>query len=161
MSSKNEGMFYLGKNGRVFGPYPAAKLDELRLTGEIRNYTFIWDEAADEWRTIEPVPPRPGGGTSRGRRGDAQLETADAICHDYNALVAGKLQNVSDMGCDLVSHDHTDSPVLALNSALVLSVLDAKGEKALNVRAAVHEVFHDGGAWVYSLRWARRPSFEK
>jgi hypothetical protein len=162
MSAKHEGI-YLGKNGKVFGPYTQAKLDEMRLSGDIRNYTFIWDASADEWRTLEAPPPKPGAApTGRaGRRSEGQLEAADAICHDYNQLVAGTLRNVSDMGCELVSHDEADSPVLALDSALVLSVLDAKGDKALNVRAAVSEVTNDGEAWVYSLRWARRPSFEK
>jgi hypothetical protein len=87
------------------------------------------------------------------------LESADAICHDFSSLVSGKLENISDLGCELVSHDHSDAPKLALNSALVLNVLDGKGEKAMNVRASVYEVSQHDGIWVYHIRWAHRPSF--
>ncbi len=158
MSTRDSGTIYLGKGGRIFGPYPAEKLDALRLTGEILNYTYLWDEGAGEWRNIDPEPPKPGS-TSTRRKGDSSLETADAICHDFNALVAGRLQNVTDIGCELVSHDPADAPLLALNSALVLNIMDPKGEKAANIRAAVFEVTHSDGAWIYHLRWEHRPSF--
>lgn len=158
MSAKDGKVFYLGKNGRVFGPYPMEKLDELRLNGQLLNFTYIWDENNGEWQNIDPMPPKPGATTEK-RKGGGSLDAADAICHDHNALVAGKLHNISDMGCDLVSRDHADSPVLALNSTLVLNVLDNKGEKATNIRAAVHEISHEDGAWVYHIRWAHRPTF--
>jgi hypothetical protein len=156
MSKKSAEMIYLGRDGKVFGPYSAAKLEEFRLTGEIRTFTYQWDESAEQWRNLDPLPPRPGATPSR-NRGESALETSDVICHDYNALVTGKLRNVTDMGCELVSYDEADAPVLGLNSALVLNVTDAKGEKSTNTRAAVHQISFQEGAWIYHIRWAHRP----
>jgi hypothetical protein len=155
MSGKK--LIYLGRGGRVHGPFPAEKLDELRLSGEIEKYTYLWDESAHEWRNLDPLPPEPGAPTQTTRKGG--LEAADAICHDHCTLVAGLLENISDLGCELVSRDHADAPRLALNSALVLNVLDKKGERAVNVRASASEVWRRDGAWIYRIRWAHRPAF--
>lgn len=158
MSAKDGKVIYLGRGGRAHGPFPADKLEQMRLTGEIEQYTYLWDESAREWRNLDPMPPAPGTAPAR-RKGGTSLELTEAICHDHNAVVAGTLENVSDAGCELVSVDHADTPKLALNSALVLNVLDAAGDKAMNVRASLSDVSRRGGAWVYRIRWAQRPSF--
>lgn len=149
---------YLGKGGRVFGPFLPEKMEALRLSGEIDGYTYQWDEAAREWKNLEPMPPAPGSTETR-RRDGGSLEMTEAVCHDHNALVVGVLENVGDAGCELVSHDHADAPKLGLNSTLVLNVLDGGGKKAMNVKALLSTVFRRDGAWVYRIRWAQRPSF--
>jgi hypothetical protein len=156
-SQTDERVIYLGRRGEVAGPFPAAKLDELRLTGQIWNYTYIWDDSSRQWRNLDPLPPEPGAAVERKK--EPSLDIVEAICHDHRSLVAGKIENVSDFGCELVSHDHSDAPRLALNSVLVLNVMNRKGEKAVNVRASAYEVSHQGGAWVYRIRWAHRPTF--
>lgn len=157
MSGKDGRRAYLGKHGKVFGPFPMEKIEQMRLSGELFEYTYLWEEGGGEWKNIDPMPPKPGA-TSTRRRGDSQLESTDAICHDHNALVAGKLQNVTDSGCELVSPDPSGAPRLALNTPLVLNVMDEKSQKAMNIRAAVYEISHQEGTWIYHLRWAHRPS---
>jgi hypothetical protein len=153
-----EGTIYLGKGGRVFGPFTAERLAELRLSGEIEQYTYLWDDKENEWRNIDPVPPPPGVETPR-KRPSTSLEMSEAICYDANEIVSGILENVTDGGCELVSHSHADAPKLALNTPLMLNVLDSDGEQAMNVKAALSTISRREGAWVYRIRWARRPSF--
>lgn len=74
-------------------------------------------------------------------------------------MVSGKLTNVTDFGCDFVCKDHVGPPVLGLNTPLVLNVLNPKGDKAVNVKAAAHDITRYEEGWIYHLRWARRPSF--
>lgn len=157
MGSKKK--HYFGKGGKVFGPYSDEKVEQFRLSGEILNFTFYWEETKEEWRLIEPKPPKPGSDRPLPRRGtDAQLEDADAVCHDFSSLVEGKLQNVTDLGCDLVSHDREEPP-LGLNAVLVLNVLNPAGDKAANVKAVVHDLTHHEQGWTYHIRWGHRPSF--
>lgn len=155
----NKGLIYLGKAGKIYGPYSEKKVDELRMTGELLQFSYIWDEGKDDWLILDQKPPKPGTKPSKKSGIDSQLETADAICHDFNAIVAGKLQNVSDMGCDLVSRDHAGPPLLGMNTALVLNVLNPKGKESTNVKAAVYDVTLESEGWIYHLRWAHPPSF--
>jgi hypothetical protein len=157
MSSKARSVIYLGRDGKVYGPFPAEKLDELRLTGEIWNYTYLWNESSRQWKNIDPPPPEPGATVPK--KSDTSLKALDAICHDYSNLVEGKIENVSDLGCELVSPTRFEIPKLALNSVLMLNIMDTKGEKAVNVRASVYEISRRDDAWIYRLRWAHRPTF--
>lgn len=156
MGSKEDKVIYLGKGGRAHGPFTTEKLEQLRLSGEIDQYTYIWE--GGEWKNLDPMPPAPGTAPTK-RRSSGSLEMLEAVCHDHNAIVTGTLENVSDAGCELVSHEHADAPKLALNSTLVLNVLDSGGDKAMNVRALLSTVARRDGAWVYRIRWAQRPSF--
>jgi hypothetical protein len=158
VSAKDGKVIYFGRGGKAHGPFPAEKLEQLRLTGEIDQYTYLWDEASRQWRNLDPMPPALGSAPAKKRAGTS-LEMTEAVCHDHCSMVTGTLENLTDAGCELVSHEHTVTPKLALHSPLVLNVTDPAGEQAMSVKASLSSVSRRDGAWVYCIRWAQLPSF--
>ena len=47
---------YLGRKGKVFGPFSQPELESFRLSGEISYYRYIWDDASESWSPLEPPP---------------------------------------------------------------------------------------------------------
>lgn len=146
---------YLGRRGKSFGPFSKAEIEAMRLSGELENYSFVWNQAELAWKMLETPPPPPGARPAP----QAQVRPSgyEAICHDHTTLVSGALENVTEAGCDLVCADNSDSPRLGLKSMLLLNVLDNANQKAVNVRATLSEIIRREKAWVYRLRWARLP----
>ncbi len=147
---KKSDKHFLGRGGRVFGPFTAHELEALRASGELSRYTYEWDAHSHTWKNIDPHPPhpRPEG-----------FEKVEAICHNFDAVVAGTLTNVTDSGCVLLSRDPSDAPKLALNARLFLNVIDSSAKKGMNVEASLEDVSRTDGVWVYRLRWDKRPTF--
>lgn len=158
MANKESKTYHLGRDGRAHGPFTQEAFEQMRLSGEIDQYTYLWDEQAKDWVNLDPKPPALGSGATR-RRGSSSLEQTEAVCHDHKEVVVGILENISDSGCELVSDEHSTIPKLALNSPLVLNVTNSAGEKAMNVRASLSSVERRDGNWVYRIRWAEAPSF--
>jgi len=160
MAIKDAKHYYLGRGGRAHGPFTHEQFERLRLSGEIDQYTYQWDESEKDWVNLDPKPAPVGAtGTAAKRRGSSSLEQTEAVAHDRNEVVIGILENVTDAGCELVCDDHSTAPMLGINSQLVLNVTNPAGEKAMNVRASLSSVERRDGNWVYRLRWAEVPSF--
>ncbi len=156
MANKETKIYYLGRGGRAHGPFTQVAFEKMRLSGEIDQYTYQWDESSKDWLNLDPKPPAVGVTLPSKRRAGHSLENSEAVCHDRNEVVIGTLENISDAGCELVSDEHSAAPKLGLNSPLILNV--TTGEKAMNVRASLSSVEHRGNAWIYRLRWAEIPS---
>lgn len=148
---------YLGREGTVYGPYSSADVERLRLSGEILKFSFIWDSTRREWRHLDAVPPPPDGGART--EGPSPVEGLEAICHNEYALVAGRLENSNELGCEMVCPDPSESPGLVVGSVLLLDVLDGGRSRATILKVSLVGVDRRDGNWVYRLRWARPPSF--
>ncbi len=149
----NDKKIYLGRRGRSYGPYSEAQLETMRLSGELETFTFRWDDAEGGWRTLEKMPPPPGSSAVAAPSSDG----IEAICHDFNVIVSGLLENVSDLGCDLVARDRSDGPRLGVKSRLVLNVVDKTGKQGMNVKASLSDVVRRDQHWVYRIRWSHPP----
>ena len=150
----NEKKIYLGRRGKSYGPYSSTQLDQMRLSGELETFTFRWDDDSLAWKPLENAPPPPGASPVSSAVASGGIE---AICHDFTTIVSGLLQNVSELGCDLVSHDGSDGPRLGLKAKLVLNVVDKTGKQAMNVNASLSDVVRRDSAWVYRIRWSHAP----
>ncbi|MCM2324270.1 MAG: hypothetical protein NDJ90_13515 [Oligoflexia bacterium] len=58
MSRRNAGSTFLGRSGKIFGPFTATELLELRAKGELSAYTWIWEDGSG-WKALDPPPPEP------------------------------------------------------------------------------------------------------
>ena len=63
---------YLGKDGKISGPFTPGQIEELRQNGQLYNYAWIWDVQIKGWKAIEeevetpatgPVLPSPSAAT--------------------------------------------------------------------------------------------------
>lgn len=150
---------FLGKRGKVHGPFSKAEIESMRLTGEIEAYTYLWD--GKYWRNLDPVPPAPTpeAREANTERRSVSLEELEALCHDEQSVVSGTLRHLTDGGCEFHSHDESASPRLGVGSALVMNVVHLPTNRVMTIRASLAEVERQAGAWIYRVRWARRPSF--
>ena len=150
--------YYLGKSGKVFGPFTPEQIGELRLSGEIENYTYLWSEAESKWENIDPPPPAPGGEGTKINAVSVGI-SPEAICHNSFDIVSGWLENISDSGCELVANLSSESPKLGRDAPCTLNVMDGSKSKAINVKARMVKSEMIDGKWVYQIRWAGRPTF--
>lgn len=156
--TKRDARIYLGKGGRAHGPFEAAEIQKMRLSGEIEAYTFIWDTQLRKWLTLDTPPPDIGVVATQKQNIPSDLGT-EAICHGSNTLLGGVLENLTELGCDLVSTDTSESPALMLNSMVLLNVTDTAGDQGKNLKASLAKVSRREGKWIYGFRWAQRPTF--
>jgi hypothetical protein len=57
------GQVFLSQDGQMFGPYSREQIEEMRRTGEISRYTWLWDGTTPNWvlaNAAPPPPPPPG-----------------------------------------------------------------------------------------------------
>lgn len=153
--SVSEKKIYLGKHGKVHGPFSQPEIEELQNSGEIGNYVFIWDTDVDKWVTLESPPPSPEG-KGQSRR-DTRWTEYKVVGHDFVNLISGRLEGVTEIGCEFLSEESADYPSFGLKSQIILNLMDPKTEKSMSVKTRISNVERRGGIWIYRLSWKERP----
>src|SRR4051812_11438678 len=109
---------FLGKAGKVYGPYRQEEYDQLFASGELSNYTWIWDWNKGAWKTIELPPPAPIS-MAKGTNRDNSLpdwSNLQVLCFNRVKVLSGKLKMVTESGCFFVSSDENSGPQFSLKS---------------------------------------------
>jgi hypothetical protein len=81
------------------------------------------------------------------------------ICHDYRSIVSGRIGEITDTGCELVSGVDTPTPVFPQKTQVLINLLDEPSGKSVNVSARLTGCVRRDGAWVYRIRWKQLPEF--
>lgn len=161
MSQSN---IYLGKNGRVFGPFTQLEYQQMEQSGDLNTYRWIWNTQRKIWDPIDPPPPpveATQGATSPGRsapKARLKIENILAVCHDFHRVVSGKIAQATEAGCELITQDSKPSPSLATQSNVFLNLFDQKTGKSINVKAQLFGISRSQGGWTYRIRWNQCPS---
>ncbi len=164
--------YYLGKQGRVFGPFTDEEFRQMKLSGEVLSYSWYWvDGPKAQWQPIDAQPPSPaeaqkiseekkrarlsvvGKNSSVGTGSSVGI---DAICHDSHDVISGKLRNISEFGCMLISPD-SESPSFGRKAKVVLNLVDPKSGQSFSLPAQLRGVSREEGKWVYQLQWQSLP----
>ena len=151
---------YLGKLGRAFGPYTEAEIEELKDTGAIRQFSWIWNHKMETWEPLDPAPApidvkRQARVTTIARHDlTAPLEV---VCHDRIRAICGEIREISESGCVLVSQDVSGDPVFSENSEIRLNLLDPKNGRAADVRGRLGRISREKGRWKYRVSWRKCP----
>lgn len=167
---------YLGKNGKTFGPYTEEEFQNLMTSGELSEFSWIWDHAKSAWKTIDQPPPMPVGApehpSTKKQTQEAKAQnqrvwsSVQAILYNAFSLIQGELNSVTETGCQLVCQ-HPDSQ-LAMGSVVSLNLFepsttgDKKGtdKKSHSVTAKILAIEPAAnGQWNYLLRWEAMPNF--
>ena len=99
---------WLSRGGKAEGPFDQAHVDQLKASGEIRNYVWIWTPETKTWSPIQlapPPPPAPQTSSAPSAVVPPTFKTTSpeagairsavrplaAICHDNRSVVAGVL----------------------------------------------------------------------
>ena len=176
-------VIYLSNNGKSAGPFTEMEFQAIRDRGELVNYTHIWDGSSSAWKELAPPPPPVAGQTQTVQSTPVvtppqsartqpvaaptplkrpQL-TVDAsriqvICHNLINILNGKLERVSETGCEFVCTDaHESGSSFAKDCKVTLNLLDAQKGRSMNVTAKLMNVARKNGNWTYELQWKRCP----
>ncbi len=82
-----------------------------------------------------------------------------AICHDYKSIVSGRIREISENGCELVSSVQTPGPVFPQKTQVLLNLLDEKTGRSVNIQARLTRAQRCEGTWIYRIRWKALPEF--
>ena len=161
MAASKTNKIFLGKKGKVHGPFTREEFEKLHTSGEIQNFTFIWDNDSQNWNPLEALPPPPDGQNTSSKTKNKGVSWSElhVVCHNFQNVVCGTLDSVTETGCDLLSEDAADYPMLALKCSTILNLMDPKQGKSINVKAMLFDVTRQDHKWVYRLRWDGIPSF--
>lgn len=80
----------------------------------------------------------------------------EAACHDSRHIISGKLQRISDIGCELVC-ENGEGPAFGQSAPLQLNLLDPATGRSVTVSARLEGVTRKNGHWAYELRWDQCP----
>lgn len=146
---------FLGKGGKVYGPFQKDEFDQMFADGTLSQYVWMWHWNTKSWKPIEaPPPPPPSGGIEKGMG----CEEVQAICFDRFNLVSGKLECVTESGCELVSKVSETGMVFSLKSRAELRLLDqAKGKATISAPVVVANTERRGEFLVFRLMWNEIP----
>lgn len=158
---------YLNKNGKTFGPYKQAEIDELKRSGELDQYFWICFDLKQGWRPIAPPPPLPveveeATPISRNPRTEEpviQNNSIVAICHNYKTILSGALKDIHAEGCTLtqVSPHGNSMPFFHRGTKVHLNLLDHATSQSENIQARVKAAVKNDGFWDYKLMWENVP----
>jgi hypothetical protein len=156
MAKKDE--IYLGKAGKVFGPYSAQELDQFSRSGELSQYTWIWDTRSDGWKPLETPPPSPYAKADSGHQ-TSDWKNVHALCRDHFHILSGQLENVTETGCVFLSSHSGGEPKFSPTGVQLLDLYDPVQKKSTRTRVRIVGVERANHTWVYRLRWNQSPSF--
>ena len=180
--SENPKTIYLSKDGKVSGPFAETELNELRQSGELQQYSWIWHGAGKNWEPLSPPPPPPAAssssaGASAGRttKGVPPVQRRatgntggtprsvpsnpiQAVCHDNRNVVSGVISQIKADGFSLMSADHaTTMPPFRKGGHVALNLLDDDAGKTENIKATIIDFERKGHFWEYELKWETKP----
>lgn len=168
-------MIYLAKNGKAVA-FTEEQYEAMKENGGIETYRWIWNPSAHQWNALDPAPleaptteerveapvvrlrpvPAPAPVEESPIRARQFVSELEGVCHDQHHLISGRIHDLNDRGCDLISDSPTPPP-FTRRSRLYLNVFDPKSGRSENVRAQVVQVVRQQGAWTYRLSWDQCP----
>lgn len=151
---------YLGKNGKIFGPYTSSELDQLTKSGKLESFSWIWDMKSEVWKPLESPPPSPFAENSL-NSSSRSWEKLKVLCRDRFNVLSGQLSHVTQTGCKFISLHGGGEPKLSISGNQVLDLYDPDLKDCAKVIVQVMGVERSNLSWVYRLKWDEIPSFGK
>ncbi len=142
-------MIYLGRSGKISGPFSESEFDELIASGEIENFRWVWEPRTSQWKPIELPPPSVVLGK--------MSPQVSALCSDGKNILSGRISQATETGCDLSIETDSASPRFAEKSRIKLHLLDESSGAAVHVPAKILSISRSNGQWSYRVRWDRLP----
>lgn len=84
-----------------------------------------------------------------------------AICHNHEQIVNGFIQDITELGCELISAVQSPAPLFPKRTNVHLNLLNEKTGESINLKAKLTAVWRKDGTWAYRIRWNTLPEFFK
>lgn len=128
-------------------------MEKLHSSGEIFNYTWLWEESKKCWSPIDPPPTRAPKAPESPKNQESQ-KPVEVICHNRFSLVSGLMRDWTESGCEIVSSQEGSAPPFAQHSSLTVNVLEDSGRSSRNIIGRLSNSYREGAHWVYRIRFA-------
>ena len=151
-------IYYLSQSGETSGPFTENEFQAIRDRGELKKYQLVWDGSAEGWKPLAPPPP-PGPPTLTPVV-SVLLDTSnlEALCFDLGHALKGKLERVTETGCEFVAAQSEESgSSFSQDAPVTLNLLNPKDGRSMNVSAKMTGVARKNGNWTYQIQWKSRP----
>ena len=127
-NSKNT--YYLFKAGRLIGPLTAEKVEALRASREIFQYSWIMDEAHQTWTPVDEMPKENPFQASMKQLKERTL--SGAFLHRQNVF-EGIIRGIHSFGIELLlPKDNRTHTQLQGESSFLLNLIDETNSKSSN-----------------------------
>lgn len=159
--------YFLNRDGENLGPLTQERIDEMRLSGELFEFQWIWKEGAPSWEPIPRKPPLPTAPAATQKAAEAKAaakrDRFAAILFNPGSSGAGpwsgEARQLSAQGC-VVRLEGADESHLPFpeKAKLSLDLLDT--EQQLSECVIVEAAKFDrqpGGDWDVQLNWISDP----
>ena len=143
-------MIYLGKSGKMFGPYSQREFEQMAVDGRLDQFVWMWKELEKKWIPIE-APPSLIPTSALSFR-------IQAICYDISQVVQGTLEAITQTGCRLVSPANGEVPKVFLSKNAHLSLVDEESGEDCRVPVQLFKHEYRSGMCFYWLRWNEPPA---
>lgn len=168
---------FLGKAGKIHGPFSKHEFDQMIAEGKLGQFTWIWDWKERAWKTIElppppvpylpntqsPVPASPSSPVPHSlvtpTSPSPEWSILQAICFNRVALMKGMLSFATETGCTLISPSQKVRSLFPLESGAELNLYDEKSKKSASVLVEVAGVQFTKEGDTYQLKWKDKPDF--
>lgn len=161
----NRNHVFLGKDGKVFGPYSLEEYEKMFASGELSKFTWIWDSKLYTWKTLEipPPPPTMSGDLENKTKPTPESinwEMIQAICFDQFNLMSGKLEWITESGCVFISDEFEKAVKFPVQAKAELNLFEENLKRLICVQVSIADISLQKQRWTYRLRWKEAPSIK-
>ncbi len=155
MSQPNR--YYLFKAGRLVGPVTSHKIDELRLSKEILQYSWIMDEAKQSWTPVDEMPKE---NPFEATLATLKERTLSGAFMYRDSAFSGEIKGIHSFGLELMlPKDNRSVNHIQNNSIHLLNLIDETNLKSSNAEVVFQgiEKVADGNLLRFTWRDAPTP----
>ncbi len=122
--------YYLFKTGRLIGPVTAEKIESLRASKEIYQYSWIMDEGTQTWAPVDEMPSENPFQASMKQLKERTL--SGAFLHRQNVF-EGIIRGIHSFGIELLlPKENRMHAQLQSESSFLLNLIDETNSKSSN-----------------------------
>jgi hypothetical protein len=145
---------FLGKNGKIFGPYHQRDYDQMLSNGSLMNFTWIWDWKASNWQLLE-MPPALITEDLNSLERDIPIQ---AVCFNKKHIISGRLDMITENGCILVAENNNDKRSFSAKSSIEVNLYNLKSKKSVTIDASISSMDYKNRRWIYCIKWDECPN---
>lgn len=150
--------YYLFKSGKILGPIPKEKLEQLKLSGELLHYTWIIEERNQQWVPVDPMPKENPFQVTEKVLGERVI--SGSLTLFKNPLV-GLVKGIHSFGLELlISAEEAVNTRLNLIKQPIpvdMNLLDETHEKWLNAKMIFQSAEKNQDGILIRFGWASTP----
>ena len=158
MSNPNQ--YYLYKAGKIVGPVSEQRLESMRKSGEMMNFSWMIDQENQEWKSIDPVPLENPFAVSKEAIGERVISGAFLwLTRPYVGLVKG----IHSFGLELLIDKATlasgswKNVGLSSNSPVQLNLVDETHAQWVNTKVIFQTVEEQSEGLLLRFGWLDAP----